>query len=265
MEERSIIWYRMRGLGLTCLCSLVFFIGAYVANQRSVAVSASVNGREVPVCSVSTDKKQAALTFDADVADGAAQTILKILGKYDVKATFFLTGSWIAAHPAEVQQIAAEGHDIGSHSQSHRNMTELTKEEIQQEMEEVYNTVRELTGKEVTLFRAPYGAYNDEVIQTVKMSGCMPIQWNVDSQDWKNYGVDSILRMVTENERLENGSIILMHNGADYTAQALESVIAGLQSQGYELVPVSRMICWSDYAMDEGGRQLPGQSPAYSS
>lgn len=258
MEERSIIWYRMRGLGLTCLCSLVFFIGAYVANQRSVAVSASVNGREMPVCCVQTDKKQAALTFDADLENEATGTILKILEKYNVKATFFLTGAWVEAHPEDVRQIAAKGHDIGSHSQSHRNMTELTKEEIQQEIQAVYNDVRQLTGTEVKLFRAPYGAYNDEVIQTIKMSGCMPIQWDVDSQDWKNYGVDSILQMVIGNEHLGNGSIILMHNGADYTAQALESVVAGLQSQGYALVPVSELICWSNYAMDEEGRQLPG-------
>lgn len=260
MEERRIIWYRMRGLGLTCLCSLVFFIGAYVANQRSVAVSGSVNGIELPVCCVQTDKKQVALTFDADVGSESTRTILKILEKYNVKAAFFLTGNWVAAHPEEVKLIAAQGHDIGNHSQSHRNMTELTKEEIQQEIQAVYNAVRELTGKEINLFRAPYGAYDKKLIETVKMSGCMPIQWDVNSQDWKNYGVDSILQMVTENEHLGNGSIILMHNGADYTALALESVITTLQNQGYELVPVSQLICWSDYAIDREGRQISGQS-----
>lgn len=256
MEERYIIWYRMRGLGLTCLCSLVFFIGAYVANQRSVAVSGAVNGTELPVCSVQTEKKQAALTFDADIREGSVGTILKILEKYGVKASFFLTGSWIEAYPEEVKQIAASGHDIGSHSQSHRNLTELTAEEIQQEIQEAYEAVFALTGTEVKLFRAPYGAYNREVTETVKKCGCMPVWMNVDSQDWKNYGVDAIRRMVAENENLDNGSIILMHSGADYTAMALESVITALQSQGYELVPVSGLISWSNYAMDEEGRQI---------
>lgn len=259
MEEKHIIWYRMRGLGLTCLCSLVFFIGAYVANQRSVAVSGAVNGIELPVCCVQTDKKQAALTFDADAGSKSAGTILRILEKYDVKATFFLTGGWVEAHPEEVKQMAAQGHDIGNHSQSHTDMTKLTKEEIQQEIQAVYHAVRELTGKETVLFRAPYGAYSEELIKTVKMSGCMPIQWDVNSQDWKNYGVDSILQTVTENENLGNGSIILMHSGADYTAMALESVITKLRSQGYELVPVSRLISWSNYAIDEAGRQIPGE------
>ncbi len=256
MEEKYIFWYRMRGLGLTCLCSLVFFFGAYVANQRSVAVSGSVNGVEIPVCSVQTDKKQAALTFDADIESGSTQTILKILEAYDARATFFVTGSWVENNPETVRQIAAAGHDIGNHSQNHRNMTELTKEEIWQEILPVHEAVYELTGIEANLFRAPYGAYDDDLVKTVKMSGYMPIRWNVDSQDWKNYGTDSILQMVAANKNLENGSIILMHIGADYTAMALESVITALQSQGYELVPVSEMIGWGSYAMDAEGRQI---------
>ena len=85
----------------------------------------------------------------------------------------------------------------------------------------------------------------------------MAVQWDVDSEDWKNYGVDSIIQKVTQHKHLGNGSIILMHNGAEYTAAALEAVITGLQSQGYELVPVSGLIVWSNYHMDPEGRQIP--------
>ena len=83
-----------------------------------------------------------------------------------------------------------------------------------------------------------------------------PIQWNVDSLDWKDYGVESIIKTVTQHKALCNGSIILMHNGAKYTAQALETVITSLQEQGYELVPVSQLIIKENFHMDQTGCQI---------
>lgn len=259
MEEREthIAWYRLRGLGLVCLCSLLFFCGAYVANQNSVTVSSTVNGRELPIYCVQTDKKQAALTFDAAWGNDDTQTILKILEKYNVHATFFMTGGWVENYPEDVKRIAEAGHDLGNHSQNHKNMSDLTKSEIQEEIQQVHEKVQKLTGIEMNLFRAPYGDYDNELIEAVKMSGYLPIQWDVDSEDWKNYGIDSIISKVTQHAHLGNGSIILMHNGADYTAQALETVITNLQGQGYELVPVSQLIRWDHYHIDTEGRQIP--------
>ena len=256
-EKKQTAWYRLRGLGLVCLCSLLFFWGAYVANRKSVTVNSTVNGRELPVYCVQTDKKQVALTFDAAWGNESTETILNILKKYGVKATFFMTGGWVDRYPEDVKKIAAAGHDLGNHSQNHKNMSELSRAEIRKEIQEVHEKVQKLTGIEMNLFRAPYGDYDNELIETVKMSGYQPIQWDVDSEDWKNYGVDSIIRKVTEHKHLGNGSIILMHNGADYTAQALETVIVSLQEQGYELVPVSSLVLWKDYHMDGEGRQIP--------
>ena len=76
--------------------------------------------------------------------------------------------------------------------------------------------------------------------------------------DWKNYGVDSILKTVLEHKHLGNGSIILCHNGAKYTAEALEQLIVGLQEKGFELVPVSELIYREDYQIDAEGRQIQG-------
>lgn len=80
---------------------------------------------------------------------------------------------------------------------------------------------------------------------------------NVDSLDWKDYGVDSIIKTVTEHKNLQNGSIILMHNGAKYTAQALPQIIEGLKANGYELVPISQLIYKDNYHLDVTGRQIP--------
>ncbi len=77
-----------------------------------------------------------------------------------------------------------------------------------------------------------------------------------DSLDWKDYGVDSIIKTVTEHKNLQNGSIILMHNGAKYTAEALPKVIVKLQNMGYEIVPISELIYRDDYHLDVTGRQI---------
>ena len=79
---------------------------------------------------------------------------------------------------------------------------------------------------------------------------------NVDSLDWKDYGVDNIIKTVTEHKNLQNGSIVLMHNGAKYTAQALPKIIEGLRAKGYELVPISELIYRDNYHLDVTGRQI---------
>ena len=160
-----------------------------------------------------------------------------------------------SATPEEVKKIAAAGHDLGNHGRNHVDMSVLDRSQIQQEIQQVHMAVQELTGLEMNLFRAPYGAYGEELLKTVELSGYLPVQWEIDTEDWKNYGIDSILRKVSQPDGKKNGSIIRMHNGADYITQALEPVIISLQEQGYELVPVSRMVYWSDYRIDGNGRQ----------
>ncbi len=107
------------------------------------------------------------------------------------------------------------------------------------------------------LFRPPYGDYNNNLITTTRSINYYPIQWDVDSLDWKNYGVESIINTVLNHKHLGNGSIILMHNGAKYTADALESVIKGLREKGYEIVPISQLIIRDNYTINTEGRQIP--------
>ena len=106
------------------------------------------------------------------------------------------------------------------------------------------------------LFRPPYGDYDNEVILTAQECGYYPIQWSVDSLDWKNYGMQSILDTVLKHKNLEPGAIILCHNGAEYTAQALDALLAGLKEQGYEVVPISELIYKENYHMDHTGKQI---------
>lgn len=203
-----------------------------------------------------SSKKYISISFDA--AWGADDTIqiLDILDKYNIKTTFFMTGGWVESYPDMVKEIYSRGHDLGNHSQNHKQMSKLSVEQQKEEIMKVSATVKELTGYDMFLFRPPYGDYNNTLINTVYSCNYYPIQWSVDSLDWKDYGVDSIIKTVTKHKKLANGAIVLMHNGAKFTAQALEDVIKGLQEQGYTIVPISQLIIKENFHMNTDGTQV---------
>lgn len=185
------------------------------------------------------------------------QEILDILAKHQVKVTFFMTGGWVDSYPEDVKRICEAGHDLGNHSENHPNMSQLSAQEQEEELMTVHRKVKELTGVDMKLFRPPYGDYDNQVIQTAYACGYYPIQWSIDSLDWKNYGTEDIIRRITSSKALEGGAIILCHNGAKYTAQALDTLIGTLKEMGYEFVPISQLICTDNYHMDASGKQIP--------
>ena len=211
--------------------------------------------KELPIYCVKTDKKQIALTFDGAWGNEDTATLLSILERQGVTATFFFTGGWISNFPEDVKTILEKGHEVGNHSENHKQMSKLSKEQCKEEIQIVHDKVKNLTGLEMTVFRPPFGDYNDTVIAAAGELGYHVIQWDVDSLDWKDYGCDSIIHTVTNHKHLGNGSIILMHNGAKYTKDALEKMIVCLKEQGYEFVKVSELIYKENYKMDHEGRQ----------
>ena len=223
---------------------------------QAVSVSSTINGKELPIYCVETDEKKVALSFDAAWGNEDTQKILEILAKHNVHATFFMTGGWVDSYPEDVKAILAGGHDLGNHSENHKNMSQIYNDDKEQELMKVHEKVKNLTGYEMFLFRPPYGDYDNDVIKTATKCGYYPIQWDVDSLDWKDYGVDSIVNTVCSNKHLGNGSIILCHNGAKFTADALDTLITNLKGQGYEIVPISELIYRDGYHMDAEGRQV---------
>ena len=223
---------------------------------QAVSVSSTINGRELPIYCVETDEKKVALSFDAAWGNEDTQRILEILAKHNIHVTFFATGGWVESYPDDVKAILDAGHDLGNHSENHKNMSQLSNDEKEQEIMKVHDKVKNLTGYEMFLFRPPYGDYDNDVIKTATKCGYYPIQWDVDSLDWKDYGVDSIISTVCTNKHLGNGSIILCHNGAKFTADALDTLITNIKGQGYEIVPVSELIYRDGYHMNAEGRQI---------
>lgn len=247
---------RWRNRGILLLTLMVALAGSYKYVEGYVTVSSNVNGRELPIYCVDTEEKKVALSFDAAWGNEDTQKLLDILKKNDVRATFFMTGGWVESYPDDVKAIYEAGHDLGNHSENHKNMSRLSEEEKTSELLSVHEKVKKLTGEDMELFRPPYGDYDDRVILNAEENGYYTIQWSVDSLDWKDYGADSIIDTVLNHKALDNGAIILCHNGAKYTAEALEALITGLKEKGYEIVPISELIYKDDYHMDVTGKQI---------
>ena len=242
--------------GILALCLTVVLVGTFFFEEDTVPASALVQSRRLPIYCVQTEAPKVSLSFDAAWGNEDTNDLLSILAKHNIKTTFFMTGGWVESYPEDVKAISDAGHDLGNHSENHKQMSQLSAEECKDEIQKVHDKVKELNGKDMFLFRPPYGDYNDTLIEAANGLGYHVIQWDVDSLDWKDYGADAIVSKVVDHPHLGNGSIILMHNGATYTKDALEQVITGLTDKGYEIVPISELIYTENYEMDHEGRQF---------
>lgn len=239
---------------LIVLCvALVLLVYISVKTTKNI-VAVFAPTKELPIYSVETSEKKIALSFDAAWGDEYSIDILDTLDKYNVKSTFFLVGFWVDKYPEHVKEIVRRGHEIGNHSTTHPNMSQLSLEKILDEINVTGKKIEELTNKKPILFRPPFGDYNDLLIRTLRENGYYTIQWDIDSLDWKELGVQSVVDRVTRNIR--NGSIVLFHNNAKYIKEYLPIVIERLQESGYEIVPISELIYKENFMMDNTGRQI---------
>ena len=211
------------------------------------------NSRELPVYCVETPEKKIAISFDAAWGANYTEDLLAILKKYDVKTTFFLVGFWVDKYPEMVKRIDEEGHEIGNHSSKHPHMSQLSKEQIVEELTKTSSKIEAITNKKVALFRPPFGDYNNRLVTTSRELGLQVIQWDVDSLDYKDYGADAIVKRVLS--KVKNGSIVLFHNNATYTKDALPVILENLQKEGYKIVPISELVYKENYYIDHTGMQ----------
>lgn len=215
--------------------------------------------RIIPIYNVDCgDKKVVSISFDAAWGNEQTEDLLNILDGKNVKATFFLVGDWVEKYPESVKEIAAAGHDIGNHSSTHPKMTELSRDKMMEEIENCNSLIKNLTGKEVTLFRPPYGDYNNSVVETVNSCGMYCVQWDVDSLDWKDPTAQDMVDRI--KSKICPGSIILMHNGATNTPEALPMIIDAVREMGYEFVPISELLLKCDYTTDHKGTMIPAET-----
>ena len=175
----KILAVKLKSAIITMIVILIVVFGIFMtAHTLSDAVSAEA--RMIPIYNVETDENKVAVTFNCAVGNSDMDSILATLDKYNVKATFFLLGSWADDYVNEVQKIYDAGHEIGNHGYSHKDLPSMSFENILLDIQQCNNAIKSITGHTPTLFRAPSGAYDNKTISAAENLGMKTIQWDVE-------------------------------------------------------------------------------------
>jgi peptidoglycan-N-acetylglucosamine deacetylase len=185
-------------------------------------------------------KNQIALTFDDGPHPAFTPQLLDVLKKNDVKATFFLVGEMAEKAPDLVKREIAEGHSVGNHTYHHVNLTKIPKEDVATEIKACSDVLTKITGKAPHLFRPPGGDYNRQVIEVAEAEGYTTIFWTDDPGDYASPGKKIIEVRLLRN--VNNGGIILIHDGVQETVDILPKVIEYMKNRGFEFVTIDEML-----------------------
>lgn len=239
-----------------CVIALVVAMcaGAMAIGMLTGTRQVSGTGRDLPIYNVKRDDKLVSISFDAAWGDEQTQSLLDTMAEYGVRTTFFVVGEWVDKYPEAVKSIHEAGHEVMNHSDTHPEMTKLSETDIQRELSECSDKIEAITGVRPTLFRPPYGDYNNSVVGGARAAGMFTIQWNIDSLDWKDLTPEQMMERIMP--KLTPGSIILLHNGGKYTPELLPTLLAALQDEGYTVVPISELIYTENYEIENDGRQV---------
>ena len=233
-----------------CLAAVMFYVVNYPA-----AVGAAAATRQLPIYCVQRDQKLVSISFDAAWGNEDTQQLIDILSQYKVPATFFVVGQWVDKYPESVKALHDAGHEVMNHSNTHAHYPQLSADQVVADLNACNDKIEAVTGVRPTLVRLPYGDYDDSSVNAVRSIGMEPIQWDVDSLDWKDLAAGEITQRVTS--KVQPGSIVLFHNAALHTPEALPAIIQTLLQEGYTFVPISQIILTGEYTIDHTGRQCP--------
>lgn len=235
------------------ILSLIIFAlhNAGKSAAQNVARAASV---KLPIYCTDNENREIALTINCAWGADDIEDILNTLDKYQIKATFFVVGTWAEKYPEKLKMIYERGHEIGNHSYSHKLPSKSSKEQLAVEIDQCNEAVEKVIGIRPELYRAPSGDITDTVLDLAEARGMYNIKWSVDSIDWrKDMTKDNILNRVLG--RTVSGSILLFHNDTQYTKEILPQIIDHLQKEDYKFVKVSSLIYKTNYYIDSTGKQ----------
>lgn len=250
-RRRRAAWMKQ-----AALCAALLMLSAlYVGPLQAEAASVLAVKRVLPVYSVEREDRVISVTFDASWGGDKTMRILDLLDEYNAKATFFLVGIWVDKYPELVKEIAARGHEIGNHSDSHAHFPQISESKIRQELDSCSDKIEALTGTRPTLFRPPYGDYDNKVVTVSRDEGYECVQWSIDSLDWKNRGVSDLVKRATTN--VQPGDIILFHNDSEYIVEALPEILAYYTSEGFTMIPACEILLEGETTIDVQGKQHP--------
>ena len=162
---------------------IILFVMAFIITENN-SVETTASTRELPIYNVNTEEKQVAFTMNCAWNADDIDNILNILAKHNIHITFFVVGDFADKYPEAVKKISDAGHEIGNHSDTHPHVNNLSLEKNIEEIQNCNNKIEKITGKKTTLYRGPYGEYNNTVINAAKSQNLSVIQWNLDTLDY---------------------------------------------------------------------------------
>lgn len=218
------------------------------------SVTASADAGKKPVYSVERGDNRVALTFDCAWDAAGIDGILAALDSSGTKATFFVTGEFCDEHSDAVRKLSSAGHSVQNGSDKNAHIAGMNMNDLITDTNEASKKIKSVTGKDPAYYRAPYGDYDDKSLTTLEGMGYSVVQWSVDSNDLEDPDADSVKRRVIDNTK--SGSILLFHNDAAVTAEALPQIITELKRKGFELVKIEDLLFSSNFIIDENGTQL---------
>ncbi len=233
--------------------AVLFTMSIFVNNKQALEVSSNTN-ENLPIYNVQTEENAVSLTMNCAWNADDIDSILDTLNKYNIKITFFIVGDWADKYPEAVKKINENGHEIGNHSNTHPHVNKLNIDKNCEEITKCSEKLKNITGKEVNLYRCPYGEYNNIVINAANSLNYYPIQWSLDTLDYTGLTGNEMWNRL--DGKLKKGDIILMHNGTKHTADSLELLIKNIQSKGLEIKKVSDIIYKDNYKINENGTQI---------
>lgn len=233
--------------------AVLFTMSIFVNNKQTLEVSSNTK-ENLPIYNVQTEENAVSLTMNCAWNADDIDSILDTLNKYNIKITFFIVGDWADKYPEAVKKINENGHEIGNHSNTHPHINKLNIDKNCEEITKCSEKLKNITGKEVNLYRCPYGEYNNTVINAANSLNYYPIQWSLDTLDYTGLTGNEMWNRL--DRKLKKGDIILMHNGTKHTADSLELLIKNIQSKGFEIKKVSDIIYKDNYKINQNGTQI---------
>lgn len=223
--------------GKTCFCALVLLVSFLLPLFSQPAYAAE------PCHSVNTEQMRIALTFDDGPHPRLTPKILEILDRYGIRATFFMIGKNVRDYPETARMVAAAGHEIGNHTDSHIRLYGLGKSNVERELEGCAFRLQAECNTLPNLFRPPEGAVDSAVLSAAAEKGYRVILWSIDTRDWESKNEGAIVRRVLSS--VKPGDIILMHDFIGHnskTPEALERLLPKLLARGYEIGSVGALL-----------------------
>jgi len=236
---------------LTLFAALLIIIALILAEKAMhifIYANNHINLAGEMVCRIPTTEKVVALTYDDGPSEAHTTKLIEILGKHDIKATFFLIGKRIAENPDLAKELLNEGHQLANHSYTHQKMIYRSPDDIRSEIEQTNSLLREIGVDYEIHFRAPYGKKFIVLPLVLSKMGMKHIVFDVEPQDWRGGPSEDVVRHVLEHA--QPGSIILLHDGYEksgkHVTETTEQIILGLKAEGYRFLTTLEMLALNE-------------------